>query len=158
MSENVVLDSIDKAILRQLQNNGRIANKDLAAAVGIAPSTCMNRVDRLRRTGVVTGFSANVDPAAIGRAIEALLDVQVQPHARPLVDPFITYVRSLPEVLALHHVTGPSDFVVHVACGSSLDLQHLVLDAFTARPEVARVETHLIFSTWKGSPLTPYEG
>jgi DNA-binding Lrp family transcriptional regulator len=55
-------------------------------------------------------------------------------------------------------VTGPSDFVVHVACGSSLDLQRLVLDAFTARPEVARVETHLIFSTWKGSPLTPFEG
>ncbi|HEV3168926.1 MAG TPA: Lrp/AsnC family transcriptional regulator [Actinocrinis sp.] len=158
MSEKVVLDSIDKAILRSLQNNGRIANKDLAAAVGVAPSTCMSRVDRLRRTGVVTGFSVDVDPAAIGRAIEALLDVQLQPHARPVIDPFITHVRSLPEVRAVHHVTGPSDFVVHVACGSSLDLQRLVLDAFTARPEVARVETHLIFSTWKGSPLTPFEG
>jgi DNA-binding Lrp family transcriptional regulator len=65
MSEKVVLDSIDKAILRSLQNNGRIANKDLAAAVGVAPSTCMSRVDRLRRTGVVTGFSVDVDPAAI---------------------------------------------------------------------------------------------
>ncbi len=156
MSKNIVLDSVDKAILRHLQNDGRMANKDLAAAVGVAPSTCMGRVDRLRRAGVITGYTATVDPAAVGRAIEALLDIQVQPHARPLVDPFVTHVRALPEVRSIHHITGPSDFVVHVACGSSQDLQRLVLDEFTARLEVARVETHLIFSTWPGSPLTPY--
>lgn len=154
--ENISLDSIDAAILRELQNNGRIANKDLAAMVGVAPSTCMARVGRLRQAGVITGFTVDVDPAAMGRAIEALLDIQVQPHARPLVDPFVAHVRALPEVRSVHHVTGPDDFVVHVACGSSDDLQRLVLDEFTARPEVARVETHLIFATWKASPLEPY--
>ncbi len=156
MTEKVSLDSVDAAILRHLQNDARIANKDLAAAVGVAPSTCLDRVNRLRRTGVITGWSTDVDPAAVGRPIEALVMVQVQPHARPLVDPFVAHVRTLPEVRAVHHVTGPDDFVVHVACGSTQDLQRLVLDAFTSRPEVARLQTHLIFSTWKGSPLTPY--
>jgi DNA-binding Lrp family transcriptional regulator len=158
MTGKPILDSVDAAILRLIQKDGRIANKDLAAAVGIAPSTCLDRVARLRRTGVITGWTAEIDAPAVGRPIEALLAVQVQPHARPLVDPFVAHVRAQPEVRALHHVTGPYDFVVHVACGSSQDLQRLVLDAFTARPEVARMETHLIFQTWKGEPLPPYPG
>ncbi|MBP2181884.1 Lrp/AsnC family transcriptional regulator [Amycolatopsis magusensis] len=158
MEQNVRLDSVDAEILRRLQNDGRMANKELAAAVGIAPSTCLDRVARLRRAGAITGYTAQVDPAAVGRPIEALLAVQVQPHARPLVDPFITHVLGLPETRAVHHVTGPDDFIVHVACGNSQDLQRLVLDEFTARPEVARLQTHLIFSTWPGGPLTPYPG
>lgn len=156
MSKNPHLDSVDEAILRHLQQDGRIANKDLAAAVGIAPSTCLDRVARLRRTGVITRYTAHVDSHAVGRPIEALLAVEVQPHARPLVAPFVAHVLALPETRALHHVTGPDDFLVHVACGSSQDLQRLVLDEFTARPEVARLQTHLIFSTWHGGPMTPY--
>jgi DNA-binding Lrp family transcriptional regulator len=154
--ENARLDPVDLAILRELQNDGRIANKDLAAAVGIAPSTCLDRVARLRRIGAVTGFTARVSAHAIGRPIEALLSVQVRPHARPLVDPFVAHVLALPETRSLHHVSGPDDFIVHVACGSAQDLQRLVLDEFTARPEVARLQTHLIFSTWEGGPLAPY--
>ncbi len=157
MSREVRLDATDEALVRLLQENGRMANKDLAAAVGIAPSTCLDRVARLRRAGVITGYAARVDAEALGRPVEAMLAVQVQPHARPLVDPFVVRVRSLPETRAVHHVTGPDDFLVHVACGSTTDLQRLVLDEFTARPEVARVQTHLIFSTWHGGPLPSYD-
>lgn len=156
MSDNVRLDAVDVAILRLLQNDARIANKDLAAAVGVAASTCLDRVARLRRAGVIAGYTARVAPEAVGRAIQALLAVRVQPHARALVEPFVTHVLALPETRALHHVTGGDDFIVHVACGSTADLQRLVLDEFTARHEVARVETHLIFSTWHGGPLVPY--
>ncbi|GGQ40971.1 Lrp/AsnC family transcriptional regulator [Couchioplanes azureus] len=156
MGTDLQFDPVDVAILRLLQNDGRIANKDLAAAVGVAPSTCLDRVARLRRAGVITGYAAQVDPAAVGRDVEALLMVQVQPHARGVVDPFVAHVLSLPETRALHHVTGSDDFIVHVACGSSADLQRLVLDEFTARREVGRVQTHLIFSTWSGPPVLPY--
>ena len=156
MTSDVRFDPVDVAILRELQNDGRIANKDLAAAVNVAPSTCLDRVARLRRAGVITGYGAEVSPEAVGRPIEALLAVQVQPHARGLVDPFVAHVLALPETRALHHVTGPTDFLVHVTCGSTKDLQRLVLDEFTARREVSRVETHLIFSTWQGGPLLPY--
>jgi DNA-binding Lrp family transcriptional regulator len=155
MSSDVRLDSTDAAILRELQNDGRLANKELAARVGVAPSTCLDRVARLRQAGVITGFAATVAPQALGRAIQALLAVQVQPHARPLVDPFVAHVLDQPETIALHHITGGEDFVVHVACATTEDLQRLVLDQFTARREVARVETHLIFSSWTGGPVLP---
>jgi DNA-binding Lrp family transcriptional regulator len=151
----MVLDSVDVAILRALQNDGRIANKALAGLVGVAPSTCLERVARLRRAGVITGFTATVTPDAVGRTVQALLAVQVQPHSRPLVDPFVAHVLALPETIGMHHVTGADDFVVHVACPSTAALQRLVLDQFTARREVARVETHLIFSSWTAGPILP---
>lgn len=151
------LDSVDELILGVLQNDARIANKDLAAKAGIAPSTCLDRVTRLFRTGLLTRYRAEIDPAAMGRTVQALLAIQFRAHSRPLVDPFVDEIRALPETRAVYHVTGPVDFIVHVACGDIPDLQRLVLDEFTARPEVGHVQTNLVFSTWDGGALTPFK-
>jgi DNA-binding Lrp family transcriptional regulator len=152
-----LLDTVDTAILRELQLDGRIPNKALAERVGIAPSTCLDRTARLQRLGVITGFHAEVSPAAIGRGVEALLAVQFLAHKRPLVDPFIDFARSLPETRVLLHLTGDDDFLVHVCCTDAADLRRLVLE-FTARREVGRVHTNLIFESWEGSPQLPPTG
>lgn len=151
----MLLDPVDLEILRLLQNDARTTYKDLAAAVGVAPSTCLDRVNRLRRTGVVLGHELRVDPARLGRPLEALLAVQVRPHRRELIGPFVERVRALPESRTLFHLTGPDDYLVHVAVASTGDLQRLVVDEFTSRPEVARVETRLIFQHWDCGPLLP---
>lgn len=155
MAESIVLDPVDLDILRILQNDGRTTYKDLAAAVGVAPSTCLDRVTRLRRSGVILGYQLRIDPAKIGRGLQALLSVQVRPHRRDLIGPFVERVRELPESRALFHLTGPDDYLVQVAVADTADLQRLVLDAFTSRPEVARVETRLIFQHWDCGPLLP---
>jgi DNA-binding Lrp family transcriptional regulator len=158
MAESVALDPVDLEILRILQNDARTTYRDLAAAVGVAPSTCLDRVARLRRTGVVLGHQLRIDPAKIGRGLQALLSVQVRPHRRDLIGPFVERVRALPESQALFHLTGPDDYLVQVAVADPADLQRLVLDAFTSRPEVARVETRLIFQQWDCGPLLPPAG
>ncbi|MFD6431123.1 Lrp/AsnC family transcriptional regulator [Streptomyces venezuelae] len=155
MAESVALDPVDLHILRVLQNDARTTYRDLAAQVGVAPSTCLDRVTRLRRSGVILGHQLRLDPAKLGRGVEALLSVQVRPHRRDLVGPFVERVRALPESLSLFHLTGPEDFLVHVAVAGPADLQRLVLDEFTARREVARVETRLIFQQWACGPLLP---
>ncbi|WUH95331.1 Lrp/AsnC family transcriptional regulator [Streptomyces sp. NBC_00433] len=155
MSDSVVLDPVDLHILRLLQNDARTTYRDLAAAVGVAPSTCLDRVARLRRSGVILGQRLRLDPAKLGRGLEALLLVQVRPHRRDLIDPFVERIRGLPETRALFHLTGPDDFLVQVAVTGTGDLQRLVVDEFTARPEVARVETRLIFQEWDCGPLLP---
>ncbi|MHA6765638.1 Lrp/AsnC family transcriptional regulator [Streptacidiphilus sp. PAMC 29251] len=152
-----LLDTVDTAILRELQLDGRIPNKALAARVGIAPSTCLDRTARLQRLGVVTGFRATVSPGAIGRGVEALLAIQFLAHKQPLVNPFIGFARSLPETRLLLHVTGSDDFLVHVNCADTADLRRLVLE-FTARREVGRVHTQLIFESWQGGPQLPPTG
>ncbi|HEX3778898.1 MAG TPA: Lrp/AsnC family transcriptional regulator [Pseudonocardiaceae bacterium] len=150
-----MLDTVDTAILRELQLDGRVPNKALAERVGIAPSTCLDRTARLQRLGVITAFRAQVSPAAIGRGVEALLAIQFLAHKLPLVGPFVDFARSLPETRVLMHLTGGDDFLVRVSCTDTADLRRLVLE-FTARREVGRVHTHLIFESWEGSPQLPH--
>ncbi|SDK21017.1 transcriptional regulator, AsnC family [Streptomyces indicus] len=155
VSDSVVLDPVDLDILRLLQNDARTTYRDLAAEVGVAASTCLDRVARLRRAGVILGHQLRLDPAKLGRGLQALLMVQVRPHRRELVGPFVDRIRALPESRAVFHLTGPDDYLVHVAVRDTADLQRLVLDEFTARREVARVETRLIFQQWDCGPLLP---
>lgn len=155
MPQSVKLDPVDLQILADLQNNARLPNKELAASVGIAASTCLDRVNRLRETGVILGYGVKVDPEKLGRHLQALLYVRVQPHRRPLVDPFVEHVLAQPETRELYHLTGPDDFLVHVAAESAHALQRLVLDELTARDEVALVHTNLIFQRWDAGPLLP---
>ncbi|MGP3983010.1 Lrp/AsnC family transcriptional regulator [Streptomyces sp. KR80] len=155
MADSIPLDPVDLQILRLLQNDARTTYRDLAEAVGVAPSTCLDRVARLRRSGVILGHELRLDPAKLGRGLEALLLVQVRPHRRELIGPFVERIRALPESRALFHLTGPDDYLVHVAVSDPVDLQRLVLDEFTSRREVARVETRLIFQQWACGPLLP---
>ncbi|MFD0024254.1 Lrp/AsnC family transcriptional regulator [Streptomyces sp. NPDC058382] len=155
MTDSIALDTVDLHILRLLQNDARTTYRELAAEVGVAPSTCLDRVTRLRRTGVILGHQLRLDPARLGRGLEALLSVQVRPHRRELIGPFVERIRTLPESRALFHLAGPDDYLVHVAVADTADLQRLVLDEFTSRREVARVETRLIFQQWECGPLLP---
>ncbi|MBH5338165.1 Lrp/AsnC family transcriptional regulator [Streptomyces pactum] len=155
MPDSVPLDPVDLHILRLLQNDARTTYRDLAAEVGVAPSTCLDRVTRLRRAGVILGHELRIDPEKLGRGLQALLLVQVRPHRRELIGPFVERVRALPESRALFHLTGPDDYLVQVAVTGAADLQRLVLDEFTSHREVARVETRLIFQHWDCGPLLP---
>jgi DNA-binding Lrp family transcriptional regulator len=139
------LSRMDFAIVAALQNDARLSNKELAARVGLAPSSCLERVRRLRAQGVLTGFRAQVDPRALGIAIQALVFVRLARHARRQVKAFRQHALSLPESIALYHVAGQHDFIVHVGVRDANHLRDLAMDAFTSRPEVARIETHLIF-------------
>jgi DNA-binding Lrp family transcriptional regulator len=141
-----VLDSVDAAIVRELQKDARLPNKDLAATVNVAASTCVVRHRALRERGVITGYHAEVDLAAVGRPVQAVIAVRIRPHTRAAVGLFTQHVLSLPETLSLSHVAGPEDFLVHVAVADTAHLQRLVLDGFTTRHEVAELHTNLLFS------------
>ena len=146
------LDRIDFAVAAILQKNARVANNRLAEMVGVAPSTCLERVRRLERMGVLRGFHGDVDPRAMGVGLEAMIAVRLRLHSRELVDSFRAYVAELPEVRSVFHVTGGDDFLVHVAVRDSDHLRDLALDSFTTRPEVDHIQTRLIFEytpTWR---------
>lgn len=150
----MTLDRIDFAIVAALQNDARLSNKELAARVGLAPSSCLERVRRLRHEKVLRGFRAEVDPAALGVGMQALIFVRLARHARKHVQTFRRHALGLPETLALYHVAGHQDFLVHVAIRDANHLRDLALDAFTTRREVARMETHLIFEH-VAKPVSP---
>ncbi|WP_219419706.1 Lrp/AsnC family transcriptional regulator [Pseudonocardia nigra] len=155
MAEERPLDPVDWRILRELQDDASVTNKELAARVGLPTSSCHERVRRLRALGVITAVRAVVDPASIGRGLQAFIAVQLRPHRRELVEAFTSGVLALPETLALYTVSGPDDFFVHVAVSDSAHLHRLVVDHFTTRPEVGHAQTHLIFDRPLVAPVRP---
>lgn len=147
MTAETGLDRTDFEILRQLQNNARISNKELARRVGLAPSTTLVRTRQLERAGIIRGYRAEVDMAAVGMGLQALIAVRLKQHTAADVAAFREYVLELPEVLRLYHVAGADDFLVHVGLRDSNALRDFAMNALTTRPEVAHLETGLIFSS-----------
>ncbi|WP_028851064.1 Lrp/AsnC family transcriptional regulator [Thermocrispum municipale] len=150
-----MLDAIDAAIVRELQNDARVSNKVLAARVNIAPSTCLMRQRALRDRGVVVGSHAEVDLAQLGRPVQAAIFVRIRPHTRAVVEQFMQYALDLPETLYVAHLAGPEDFLVNVAVADAEHLQRVLLDAFTTRKEVAQVHTNLIFEHHRKHVVDP---
>ncbi|MCB1553603.1 MAG: Lrp/AsnC family transcriptional regulator [Xanthomonadales bacterium] len=148
------LDRTDFALLRLLQKNARLTNKELAEKTGIAPSTALERIRRLREARVIDSYRAELNPHAVGIGLQALVAVRLARHSRALVDSFHEHLLQLPEVIAFYHVAGADDFLVHVGVRDSEHLRHFALSAFTERSEVDHIETHLIFQ-FRRAPSTP---
>lgn len=151
------LDRIDREILAALQKDARLANNALAAQVGVAPSTCLERVRSLRARGILRGFHADVALNPLSRGLEAIVAVRVRAHARALVEQFRAHALGLPEVVQVFHVTGADDFLLHVAVRDTDALRDFVLDHLAARPEVAHVETRVVYEHARRPVLEPLD-
>jgi DNA-binding Lrp family transcriptional regulator len=149
MNDHGELDTVDRALLRELQNDARQTNKALAQKVGVAPSTCLERVRELRARGVITGFKAEVDPAAIGRPMEAILSIQQRGSHRQATELLLEETARMPETVRVMALTGTTDFIIHVAVR---DMSHLrdVVWALIERPEVGRIQSSLVFARVEG--------
>jgi DNA-binding Lrp family transcriptional regulator len=156
MSRIPALDRTDRAIVAILQENARLSNKEIAGRVGIAQSTCSERIRRLEQTGVFRGFHADVDPAIVGVGLQALIAVRLHRHETTQVARFRQYAEQLSEVVAFYHMAGTNDFLVHVVVRDSDHLRDIAMGAFTAQPEVAHIETSIIFEHTRFRRLPDY--
>ncbi len=148
------IDDVDRRILNALHDDARIANSTLSEMVGIAPSTCHGRVRRLQEIGVIRGFYTDVDPAAIGRPLQAMVSVTLHSGARGRIRHFIGEVRKLPQVIDVYFLAGADDFILHVAARDTDDLRSFVVENLNADPDVAGTQTSLIFEHLRGgAPL-----
>lgn len=139
------MDELDTAIVQALQADGRQTNRELAERLGIAPSTCLERVRSLRNRGVITGFHAEVDLTALGRPLQALINVRLQPKVREAVEGFREYMTGLPETLAVFVVSGGDDFIVQVAVRDTGHLRDFVIDHVSRYRNIADVRTSIIY-------------
>ncbi|XVV14446.1 Lrp/AsnC family transcriptional regulator [Actinoplanes sp. CA-131856] len=139
------MDDIDSAIVRELQRNARLTNRDLARLVGVAPSTCLERVRLLRDRGVLTGYHAEVDLGALNRHVQAFLHLQVRPMSRDVIEGVKAYVTGLPEVLSVFVVAGGDDLLVHVAVPSVDALHSFLMDKFSQRREIVGFRSSVIY-------------
>lgn len=151
----VELDDLDTAILREMQVDARRTNRDVAAAVGVAPTTALDRTRALRERGVIRGAILDVDLAAIGRPVQALVAVRIRPPSRRVIEAFRTWVAALPETLGVFVTSGGDDFLVHVAVPDNDHLYAFVIDRLTERPEVADVRTSVVYEHLRNTVVEP---
>lgn len=137
-------DAVDRALLRLLEHDARTPNSTLAERVGIAPSTCLGRVRALRERGVIRGYHADVDPAATGHPLQAMISVRLQADARSRLAEFVERVGRLPEVRDVYFLAGDDDYLLRVATADTASLRDLVT-TLNEHHDVAGTRTSLIF-------------
>jgi len=149
------LDGLDTAILRELQLDARRTNREIAAAVGVAPTTALDRTRSLRERGVIRGATLDVDLAAIGRPVQALVAVRVRPPTRTNIEGFRVWVASLPETVGVFVTSGTEDFLIHVAVPDNDHLYAFVIDRLTARRVGADVRTSVVYEHLRSRQVSP---
>ena len=151
------LDRIDFEILRVLQQNAQISNKELAELNDISPSTCHERVRRLREEGVLKRSYAEVLPSALGIGVEAMISIRLRQHTEISFEALFKEISEIEEVVNVYLLAGAVDFLVHVAVRDVQHLRSVVLDTFTSRHEIAHLETSLIFEFAHRPTLPNYQ-
>jgi len=155
---NQPLDATDGALLAQLERDARTTNADLAAVAGIAASTSHARVRALEARGVVRGYHASVDQAALGRGLQAIIGVTLRPGSRQeSITAFAENVRRLPQVIQTFFVGGSDDFLVHVAVEDTSALRAMVVDHISGQPSVASTRTSVIFAYQRSAVVAEFD-
>lgn len=108
------MDQIDHRIVRALQRDGRMTISDLADKVGLSPTPCARRLERLQRDGVITGYSARVDPAKLGLGVSVFVSVELERQERAAIDAFERAIRTCDEVMECYLMTGSRDILLRV--------------------------------------------
>jgi DNA-binding Lrp family transcriptional regulator len=145
MAPRPSLDRIDFAILRLLVKDARSSNKEIASTVGLAPSSCHERIKALRKRGVLLGAHAEVNLKLLGWALQAVLLVKLAKLKRESVDRLVRKTATISEVRGVFLISGRFDLIVHVGVRDMEHLKNFISEHFNCHPVVERVETSVVF-------------
>ncbi|WP_055569116.1 Lrp/AsnC family transcriptional regulator [Streptomyces atriruber] len=152
MSNEIRLDALDHEILFHLRQDGRLTNVELAKRVGLTAPPCLRRVKRLEEAGVIAGYHAVLNTAALGRGLEVLIDVEVSANDRKTYLEFEEVVASYEEVIEVRRMFGRPDYFIRVAVADHAAYEAFLTGKLTGLPCVLRVDSHLTMKTVKQGP------
>lgn len=135
------LDRLDRRLLARLQANGRISNADLAHEVGLSQSACLRRVQGLERTGVIEGYGALLNHAALGKPETVFIEITLSSQSEQALDAFERAAAASPDILECHLMAGDYDYLLRVSVADAADYERLHRKQLAAFPFVARIRT-----------------
>ena len=151
------LDDIDRKLLAELQNEGRVTNVELASRVGLTAPPCLRRVRSLEEEGVIRGYHADLDPSKLGFAITVFAMVSLKSQAESSLREFEDHMKSLPEVRECHMLNGEIDFILKCVAPDLSSFQSFLTGDLLKAPNVANVKTSLVIRGSKDEPGVPFE-
>ncbi len=146
------MDAIDKAIIAELERDGRLTNVELAQRVGLTAGPCLRRVQRLEADGVIRGYRAVIDPASVGRSFEVLIDLSLEAQDAETVQRFEETLAQADEVLELRRLFGSPDYFVRVAVADLPAYEAFLSGRVMTIPRIKNVTSHFTMKTVKPSP------
>jgi DNA-binding Lrp family transcriptional regulator len=149
------VDAIDRKIIAELQADGRLSNVELADRVGLTTAPCLRRVKRLEEDGVIVGYTALLDPVAMGHAFEVLVNVDLTHKDRDTVERFEAAVAALDEVIEVRRMFGLPDYVVRVGTPDLDTFEAFVTAGLGAVPGIAKIDSHLTMKVVKSPDRRP---
>ena len=143
------MDQIDHAIIGELQRNGRLTNIELADRVGLTPSPCLRRVKVLEQSGIIRGYAAIIDSAAIGRAYEPLVWVTLAKVTRDSLSEFELAVEAIDDVVEAMRMMGQPDYLLRIQTANAETFEALYMDHLAALPHVQTLTSQMAMKSVK---------
>ncbi len=151
----IEIDTIDRAIIRELMRDGRLTNAELANRVNLSPSACLRRVKLMEEAGLISGYVMLLDPVLAGMRGVAFVLVTLDQQGRAALDRFEAAAARFPEVLECYLLAGSADYMIRVAYRDSVDFERIHTDILTQLPGVARLQSTLALRTVKKTTALP---
>ncbi len=154
-SSQVSLDETDLAILRLLQEDGRVSNAEVARRIGLSAPATHARVKRLEEAGAVRGYATVLDREQLGFDMICFISVSLQLHQFEAIERFKELVQDMPEVMECHHITGEFDYLLKTVFRNRHELQEFIVNRLTPIPGMARINTSLVLIEIKATQALP---
>jgi DNA-binding Lrp family transcriptional regulator len=145
------VDRTDRAIIDELRKNARLSNVELAERVNLSPSPCLRRVRALEQAGVIRGYRADIDPAAIGRGFEVEVMIEITHKDRATVEDFERRIAALDEVLECRRMFGIPDYLIRVAVADTAAYEAFYMNELAELPGIGRVSSQFTMKLVKGA-------
>jgi len=154
---NLELDSIDRKILRALQDNGKVSMAELAEKVGLSPSPCARRVRLMEKAGIIKGYAAIIDQKKVGLPISAFASIKLERQREEDLDRFEEAVSRWPEVLDCYLMTGQRDYLMRIVAADLEAYEHFIKNKLTRLENIASIETSFALGQVKRSEVLPLD-
>ncbi|HEY4030654.1 MAG TPA: Lrp/AsnC ligand binding domain-containing protein [Caulobacteraceae bacterium] len=151
----MAIDDFDRHILRIVQTEGRITNRELAERCHLSPAACHERFKRLQERGYITGFSAILDPAKLDRAMLVFVEVVLDRTTVDVFDTFAVAVRRMPEVLECHMVAGGFDYLIKARVQDMTAYRTFLGETLVTMPGVRETRTYAVLEEVKATTALP---
>ncbi|SFH86654.1 Lrp/AsnC family transcriptional regulator, leucine-responsive regulatory protein [Collimonas sp. OK307] len=146
---NRALDKLDRHILRLLQQDGRMSMKDLGEQVGLSITPCIERVKRMERDGVIDGYYARINPAAVGAKLLVFVEITLNQKSAHAFEQFRREVLRIPEVLECHLVSGDFDYLIKARIREMAEYRKLLGDMLLQLPGAAQSKSYVVMEEIK---------
>ena len=154
-SSKIDLSTIDRKILRALQEDGRMTIQALADRVGLSASPCLRRIRQMEKAGIIAGYSATVNQKAVGLPVSVFISIKLERQRARELDAFVAAIGGWPEVMECYLMTGQFDFLLRVVCADLEAYEHFLREKLTQVEGVASIESSFSLGQVKASRVLP---